>query len=233
MKHKPLEKINSYKSTGRTWEIIGELTNLHKIIGQEIDFSVQNKKLALYLILGGMISSLIRSIHALEYGETERHAMLQRLLAESMDLAIFFCETDGARQVKQWFNGRIIERQPGNSGNLSITERANLLETEETTIENMDQTKRIANELLSKYVHPSYDLMIITFDNETNTFRYYAQRQEKFSSDEMRIRIRLGLQSVLTAFGMAFFTVFRLNTAEHLKNIADLMREIYPEAYVG
>lgn len=231
-KHKPLKKINSFKATDRTWEIIGELIGLHKIIEQDVDFSAQNKKLALYLILGGMTSSLIRSVHALEYGETERHAMLQRILAESMDLAIFFCEiSEDARQIKQWFNGRIIERQPGNSGNLSLAERAQLLETEETTIKNMDETKKIANELLSKYMHPSYDLMTITFDGETNAFRYYAQRQEKFSSDEMRGRIRFGVQSVLTAFGMTFFTVFPLNTADHLKKVAGLMREIYPEAY--
>ena len=230
---KPLKNINKSRHLKRGYEMLDELIRIHREIEKEIDFSIQDKRLAIYLILGGMITNEARSLYWLGIGNMENHAQLQRLLAESMDLVIFFCETEEtSRQVKQWFNGRIISRQPGNAGNLTLTQRARFFDTEEQTIKNMDETVKIANEVLSPYMHPSYELVTATFDDKKNSFRYYSQRQKVMSQEEMKGKSRLGLSSILTAFGMSLATIFLLDTAEHLKTIAAYMKEIYPEAYV-
>lgn len=233
MKQKNLKKINSYKRTTRIWEIIEEIIKIHKAIESQIDFNHKDKKLAVYIILGGMTSSLIRSTHALEYGEIERHAMLQRIIAEAMDLSIFFCEIeDNSRQIKAWFKGKIINREPGNPGNLTIEERAQLFNADKQAIENMEETSKIATRLLSCYVHPSYDLMTITADFKARSFRYYAQRQEKISAEELEAKARLGLSCLLTAFGMSLRTLFLLDSPQYINDIGAFMREIYPEAYI-
>jgi hypothetical protein len=232
MSKKSLKPINKSKHIDRAREMIDELIKIHRLIREEVDFNKEDKKHSVYLILGGMTSMLIRFIYALEHGEVEKEAELQRVIAEASDLVSFFCEVDeGARQIKQWFKGRIIQREPGNKGNLTIKERAVLLNTAEQTITNMDGTVKTAIELLSPYVHPSYELMTITYDFEKNDFRYGGQRQQIHEEDNVKGRSRLALQAVFTAYGRALSQLFMISTAEHLGTIAAFVREIYPEAF--
>lgn len=232
MPRKSLKPINKSKHIDRAREMIDELIKIHKLMRNEVDFSKNDKKHSVYLILGGMTSMLIRFIHALEHGEVEKEAEIQRVIAEASDLVVFFCELEeGARQIKQWFNGRIIQREPGNKGNLTIKERAELLGTVEQTIINMDNTVKTAIELLSSYVHPSYELMTITYDFGLNDFRYAAQRQKIHGEDNVKGRSRLALQAIFTAYGRALSELFMLQTVEHLGTIATFVREIYPEAF--
>ena len=230
---KPLELINKSKYLNQGYEMLDELIKIHISIKHQVDFNIKDNQLAVYLILGGMISCASRSLYALQYGNSESHAQLQRLLAEAMDLANFFCETSGnSRQVKQWFNGRIISREPGNKGNLTVNQRAKLLNTEELAIRNMDDTVKTANDVLSPYMHPSYTLVTATFDNEINSFRYYAQRQVIFTEDEISGKSRLIIHSVLTAFGIALVTLFPLSNTRSLERIGSFTEELYPEAFV-
>lgn len=231
-KNKQLEPINKSKYIDRAREMIDELIKIHKLMKEEVDFSKKDKNHAVYLILGGVTSMLIRFIHALEHGEIEKEAELQRVIAEASDLVIFFCELEeGARQIKQWFNGHIVSREPGNDGNLTDKERATLLKTSEQTVKNMDNTVKTAVKLLSIYVHPSYELMTITYDTKKNEFRYYAQRQRTHEEKHIKGRSRLALQAVFTAYGRALAQLFLLNTAEYLGIISEFVREIYPEAF--
>lgn len=224
--------MNKSKYLDQAWDVVEELISIHKEIRDEVDFTKYDKTHAIYLILGGMISSLIQSFHALEKGNLEKHAQSLRVISESMDLALFFNESeDHSRQIKQWFKGRIIKREPGNSGNLSVTDRAKIFNTDVKVINRMEESVKVAVEVLSKYMHPSFEMMTHTFDNNSKEFHYYAQREEKFTEARLRTMIKHSLLPVTTAFGMSLYTTFFLNEVKYLKSTALITRKMFPEAF--
>lgn len=218
--------MNISATTTRAREVIRELITIHELMREEVDFSSPNSKHAVFLILGGMITHLVRATHAIEQGDIESFGQSLRILPESRDLVTFFCEpNDKSRQVNAWFEGKIVKRNDGKKGNLSIEERTKFLETDEQLVKNMDKDVKDAIDLYSIYVHPSYDLMTVTYDHENNSFRYYAKRAREWDEEVVRDMFKLIMKQVLVSIGISLYELFLLNEIKYLKTIASLVKE--------
>jgi len=235
-----IKKENPSPDLKLGWKVTTELINIHKAFKQEVNFNKQNKKLAIYLVLGGTITFLVRSLRSIELGYSEEFAPLQRLISDSMDLTMFFCELpENSRQLTAWFNGKIIERKPGNQGNLSTKERSKSFKIEQKAIKNMDDTVKTATKVLSTYVHPTYDMATITFDKPNNSFKYFSKRGEILPTSRIKSLVRLSAYPAITAFGLSLGTVFLLDNhkkliknTKYLKTLTSFTKKIYPECFV-
>jgi len=228
---KTKNKINPSEKIDRADEIIKELIKIHQLIAKEVDFEVQDKKLACHFLLGSQISLASRAIRAIEEGWMEDVGQYQRILTESMDLILFFCESDDVKKhLNAWFLGNKI-RSNRDGEKLPVSKRAIFLNTEERTIQNINQTIKIANDRLSKYFHPSYEMVTMTFDFKQNKFRYYSKRGEILSKDRIKGLSRLVLNDVVFSFGICLSKLFLLNTSEHLEKTANFTRELWPESF--
>ncbi len=234
-----LKVLNQSSDLDFGWEIAKELVEINKSFREKIDFTKLDKNHALFLTLGGLTTFVIRGLSNIEKGHAEELGQLHRLISESMDLALFLCESpDESRQIRAWFKGEIIERRPDNSGNMNTKERATLFNTDEKVIKNIDKDVEVSVRLLSKYFHPSYDMVTVAYDKSTESFRYYGKHLKVYTEDDIKTFVDLTVQPAITAFGMCMDCMFpdsnkddALKGLEYLKKLSEFSRKLYPELY--
>lgn len=154
-------------------KIISYLKDVHYFLHEKVDFSKQDKTHAIYLIQGGIITSLCSAFIFNQRGMVVSTMQLKRLIGEALDLLLFFDEIqDNSRQMKTWFEGEVVERKPGNSGNLTIEQRAVDSGLDVKGIKTLDNLRKKLNDALSKYCHPTINTMRANVYKRDNTFDY-------------------------------------------------------------
>ena len=95
------------------------------------------------------------------------------MISETTELIMFFDEIDeNSRQIRAWFGGHIIEREAGNTGNLSTEDRAKLNGVPLDVVEHADELRKKLNNDLSKYMHPSITAMRANMRKKSKTIDY-------------------------------------------------------------
>jgi len=157
----------------RLTEILGVAKTIHSSLRRDVDFTNSNKRHAIYLLQGGVLTAVASSLRFNLEGYIVPVAQQKRIIDEAIDLIWFFDEIEGnSRHLRAWFNGHIIERVPGNRGNLTLEERAerNFLTTEQ--IRRMDTLREELSKLVSKYMHPSINAVRANCRRISHTFDY-------------------------------------------------------------
>lgn len=153
--------------------VIQAAINHHKSIKAKVDFNKNDKIHALYIVLGGVLS-MTCTAHALnQQGIKMSLYPLRRLLNEAVELVLFIEElSSDSRQLKAWFNGKIIER------NIKKNDQYKRIEAEVFTEEQIaakDKESKNFNDLLSKFAHPSITLLRTTMSRSSNDFDYFNE----------------------------------------------------------
>lgn len=145
----------------------------HIALKNQVNFGIEDKKHALYLLQGGAIS-VTSSALAFNYrGLMLPRAQQKRMLDEVMDLILFFIElTDNSRQLKAWFRGHVVEREPGNRGNMSAEDRAKIFFFTTDQIKMLDKLIKQMNNELSKFMHPTIQAVRANSSKSRHIFDY-------------------------------------------------------------
>lgn len=158
---------------------------IHSQQSKMIDFSVNDKKHAIYLLQGGAMTSVASAYKFFRTGMYVPCAQQKRMLDEILNLIMFFDENEeNDRQLRAWFDGRVIERQPGNAGNLSIEERAKRYYILPEQVKTLDELMERMNAEMSKYMHPTINAIRSNMSKSKHLFDYhhtYTYRQPSMS----------------------------------------------------
>lgn len=153
--------------------ILEDIKEVHTNLRLQIDFNLQNKRHAIYLLQGGILTAISTALELNARGYLVPRAQQKRMIDEIIDLIMFFDEgEENSRQLRAWFGGRIVERVPENQGNLTVEDRAvraNLSPDQIRTLENMRQR---ANQIMSQYMHPSIEAIRANCFRRTHIFDY-------------------------------------------------------------
>lgn len=156
-------------------QILDYAASVHQSLIPRVNFEKNDKKHAIYLIQGGVLTT---AFTALKFNLDNYYAQTsqqKRLIDEAIDLIWFLDEDtneEQSRQLKAWFNGKIVEREPGNSGNLTMEDRAkiNLLTKEQ--IQHIHSLQKQLNNITSKMVHPTITAMRANSSKSSHIFDY-------------------------------------------------------------
>lgn len=155
-------------------EILAYAIQVHLSLRKQVDFDLEDKKHAIYLLQGGALTALTSAMEFNLRGYMIPRAQQKRMIDEIVDLITFFDEiNDDARQIKAWFKGQVVEREPGNKGNLTIEERASRYYFSHDQVQFIDKLKKQINEVMSKFMHPTIDAVRANAYRRTNIFDYY------------------------------------------------------------
>lgn len=165
-------------------EILAYAIQVHLSLHKQVNFDLEDKKHAIYLLQGGALTALASAMEFNLRGYLIPRAQQKRMVDEIVDLITFFEETsDNARQIKAWFKGRVVEREPGNQGNLTTEERAELYFFSPEQVLAMDKLKKQINEVMSNYMHPTIEAIRANAYRRTNIFDYYHRNTQSKSID--------------------------------------------------
>ena len=154
-------------------EIITYAKSVHISLREQVDFTVQNKKHAIYLLQGGALTTVSTAMLFNIKGYLVPRAQQKRMIDEIRNLITFFDEIDeNARQIKAWFKGHVIEREPGNTGNLTIAERSERYFFTPEIVEKIDTLNLQINNMMSKYMHPTIHAMRANVFRRSHLFDY-------------------------------------------------------------
>ena len=166
----------------RLTEILGVAKTIHSSLRGDVDFTNSNKKHAIYLLQGGVLTAVTSALKFNLEGYIVPVAQQKRMIDEAIDLIWFFDEIEeNSRHLRAWFNGHIVERVPGNRGNLTLEERSerNFLTTEQ--IRRMDNLGERLSRLVSRYMHPSIDAVRANSRRVSHTFDYNHEQTSSAS----------------------------------------------------
>jgi hypothetical protein len=202
----------------RIESILDMIVKLHKSFKKQVDFKVEDKKQAFYIIQGGAITFAYTALKFHKDGLIVPMMQLHRMLNECVELTAFFEEVDDkSRQLKAWYSGKIIERQPGNSGNLSYDERAKRNNMEVDLIKFMDAAHKKLNDWSSQYSHPSMQALRTTMGKKSKDFDY----QHKASKVE---EVTLGVFVEFFIFPLLFCMLIPARTLTYSEGIYNIYR---------
>lgn len=157
----------------RISEILKEMKIVHTDLRKQVDFTLQNKKHAIYLLQGGILTAISTALELNTKGYLVPRAQQKRMIDEIIDLIMFFDEgQENSRQLRAWFGGKIIERTPGNQGNLTAEDRAIRGKLSTDQIQKLDNLRQSANQIMSQYMHPSIEAIRANVFKRTHVFDY-------------------------------------------------------------
>ncbi|MDO8269981.1 MAG: hypothetical protein Q7T54_04915 [Candidatus Levybacteria bacterium] len=138
-----------------------------------IDFDKEDKKHAIYLLQGGVLTAVSNAFQFNLNGFYVPTTQQKRLIDEAIDLIWFFDENlKKQRQLRAWFAGRIVERVPGNEGNLTLKQRAEINLLDIDRIQKMDDLQKTINHIVSEVMHPTIKAMRANSSKRTHLFDY-------------------------------------------------------------
>lgn len=172
----------------RISEILEDMKAVHTNLRLQIDFNLQNKRHAIYLLQGGILTAISTALELNARGYQVPRAQQKRMIDEIIDLIMFFDEVEeDSRQLRAWFGGRIIERTLGNQGNLTVEDRAIRANLSPAQIRTLDNMRQRANQIMSQYMHPSIEAIRANCFRRTHIFDYnhdHTGSQHRISANE-------------------------------------------------
>ena len=146
---------------------------LHRINRQRVDFSINNRKHAIYLLQGGILTACSRALDFNQKGYHMSTILHKRMIDETINLIWFFDDTnDTSRHLRAWFRGDVVERKSGKGGELSIEQRAKMGHSSPELIATLDDLFKKMNNETSKYMHPTINIMKSNLLKRTLFFDY-------------------------------------------------------------
>lgn len=157
----------------RLEEMLDIAKKVHMSLIPRINFNLEDKKHAIYLLQGGILTAVSNAITFIQGGYHAPASQQKRLIDEAINLIWFFDENDSqTRQIKAWFNGHVVEREEGNKGNLTASQRAKLNFLPEEEIKTMDEMYAGLSNITSKSMHPTLSTMRANCSKSTHLFDY-------------------------------------------------------------
>jgi len=154
-------------------DVIDDLKKAHLEQKGTVDFTTENRRYAIYVLQGGSLTALNYAYEFNLKGYVLPILQQHRMIAEIVDLILFFDEIDdGSRQVKAFFKNKTIGREPGNTGNLSYVERAKNTPFNAEQIKNTDELLNKVLNISSKLHHPTLDTLRSNLSMRTHIFDY-------------------------------------------------------------
>ncbi len=163
-------------TSGRLSEILAYAVQVHISLRQQVDFNLEDKKHAIFLLQGGALTALATAMEFNQIGYMVPRAQQKRMIDEIVDVINFFDEIDDdARQIKAWFKGKVVEREPGNKGNLTEEERATRYYFSPDQVKAFDKLRKEINKVMSDFMHPTLRAIRANVSKSTNLFDYFHQ----------------------------------------------------------
>lgn len=188
-------------------QIIQEAISVHKNIYQQIEFDKEDKKHAIYLLQGAVITSVYSALVFNIKGYLNPVAQQKRMIDEMVQLIMFFNEIkDDNRHLRAWFKGRIVERPKGRGDYLTIEDRAKKYNLKPEHIRQLDKASKKLVDIVSLYSHPSIESVRVNVFKSTNTFDY-AQKQTHERALSPKVFGEMYLAPLLQAFLIPLETV--------------------------
>lgn len=161
----------------RISKILDDTKDVHSNLRGQVDFAQNSKRHAIYLLQGGILTAIFTALDFNDKGYLVPRAQQKRMIDEIIDLITFFDEgNENSRQLRAWFAGRIIEREPGNQGNLTAEDRATRTNLTMEQIRLIDNLRGQANHIMSQYLHPSMEAIRANVFRRTHIFDYKHER---------------------------------------------------------
>lgn len=154
-------------------KMLFEAYRVHKTFIRKIDFNIENKAHAIYLIQGGALTATANAYTFNLGGYYLPTQQQKRFIDEAINLIWFFDENpDTTRQISAWFRNEVVERTPGNKGNLSLKQRAKINFTDEYHIQEIDKSTKKLIDYSSTIMHPTLKAVRLGLSKSTHIFDY-------------------------------------------------------------
>lgn len=152
---------------------------IHKEMGKNINFQVEDKKLAIYFLQGGNITQSYLAIKAWENGDSNTVFRAKRFIHESMELSLFFSVLpDNDRHIKSWFSDIIVGVPDLNLPKNRIIKEDILRITgwDENQFDLLQKNSKEIKHGFSKGVHPNFRAVVYNFDKKIFEFDYQCEK---------------------------------------------------------
>jgi len=169
--------------------ILSELEQVHKNIKGDISLQRKDKKLALYILTGRILTHCYAINNLLLNGFFGETGVIFRSVYETIFTAEYFnIADDDSEDLKKWFNDEIIK--PGKVRKKQYNMLKNMLErsnikTELSSPDNLNKYRKSIDELYriaSKYTHPTYKISKINMHHYHLEFDYACKEIKKDTS---------------------------------------------------
>lgn len=186
----------------RISEILDDAKDVHSNLRGQINFAQNNKRHAVYLLQGGILTAIFTALDFNDKSYLVPRAQQKRMIDEIIDLITFFDEgRENSRQLRAWFAGRIIQREPDNQGNLTAEDRAARANLSAEQIHALDNLRREANHIMSQYMHPSIEAVRANVFRRTHVIDYkheHISSQHRMSANQFgNLYVVPGLHALL------------------------------------
>lgn len=170
MTNKPLSRTLTFDLIGK---MLFDAKCIHRASLQHVEFETENKRHAIYILQGGMLTLSSFALRFCLEGLTLPRSQQWRMLVEALDLILYLNELpDDSRKIKAWFRGEVVTRTVSKTDNPPISVRLYGALTEEQ-VTSADKTKNNLVDILSKYaMHPTLKNMQANMMMDTNEFDY-------------------------------------------------------------
>jgi len=186
----------------RISEILDDAKDVHSSLREQIDFTQNSKRHAIYLLQGAILTAMFTALEFNNRGYLVPRAQQKRMIDETIDLITFFDEgNENSRQLRAWFAGRIIQREPGNQGNLTVEDRAARMNLTAEQTRSLDNLRGQANHIMSQYMHPSIEAVRANVFRRTHIIDYKQEHtisQHRMSANQFgNLYVVPGLHALL------------------------------------
>lgn len=185
----------------RISEILEDAKQVHSGLRNQVDFNLEDKKHAMYLLQGGILTAITTALRFNNEGLLAPRAQQKRMIDEIIDLITFFDEVnENSRQLRAWFSGKVVERTTGNKGNLTAQERATRVNLTPAQVRYLDELRKKSNLIMSQYMHPTIEVVRANVFRKTHLFDYnhrYTSSLAIFAKDFGNLYVVPGLHALL------------------------------------
>jgi hypothetical protein len=163
--------------------LIAYSQEVHSNLRRKIDPNSNDRKHAIWLLQGYIISSVTLAFELNQRGAALSTGQQPRVLEEAVDLISLFEELpEHSRQLKAWFNEHVVSRQ---ANSVSIERRKELYGLAEETIRQSDHIQNTINQFWARFMHPTIRLSRTNLDKTSYSFDYtHSGTPPSLSSDE-------------------------------------------------
>lgn len=164
-------------------KIIEFAQKVHSNLRNKIDPDVEDRKHAIWLLQGLIITSATLAFEFNLRGIALSASQQQRLIGEAIELILFFEQLDdNSRQLRAWFNDYIVSR---NEGSVSVDKRTKISGLSAEQIKASDNLHKKISEFWSKYMHPSLRVTRTNLYKKIYIFDYnHTDTPPSLSEDE-------------------------------------------------
>jgi|SRR3972149_2696780 len=211
---KPAPKtVENYAELER---ILTEATKIHQGFRDRINFSVQNRAHAIYLLQGSVLTNALAALNSARQGYLNQVLATTRLLFESIELMDFFASiADDDRHLQAWYRDEVVT-PPKPSESRTYADHIKALRgvfpsADERQLRRIQELQRKRWEFLSKSAHPTLRAVRYNMTPE-GAFSYNCWMLREAAMENYTVELFL-VSPVISALGM-YLDIIRPNPAE-------------------